>query len=150
MSQGRGFVVGVDVAQLNLHRMESDDLDVTAIVWCGGWDLNPRTPAGQGPEPCAFDLAWQPPPGKHSLETSLIKPSRKTKDTSILLGSTNRTRRASQWKVDEDRSLGPTGFRSISLALDHRGALPQYNVRPSHSRDTPQRPSRNPAYQPRR
>src|SRR5437867_2746857 len=63
MSQGRGFVVGVDVAQLNLHRMESDDLDVTAIVWCGGWDLNPRTPTGQGPEPCAFDLAWQPPLG---------------------------------------------------------------------------------------
>src|SRR5213593_4181793 len=53
------FVVGVDVAQLNLHRMESDDLDVTAIVWCGGWDSNPRTPTGQGPEPCAFDLAWQ-------------------------------------------------------------------------------------------
>src|SRR5437867_2875850 len=63
MSQGRGFVVGVDVAQLNLHRMESDDLDVTAIVWCGGWDSNPRTPTGQGPEPCAFDLAWQPPLG---------------------------------------------------------------------------------------
>ena len=29
--------------------------------WCGGWDLNPRTPTGQGPEPCAFDLSWQPP-----------------------------------------------------------------------------------------
>src|SRR5213593_2327389 len=59
MSQGRGFVVGVDVAQLNLHRMESDDLDVCALIWCGGWDSNPRTPTGQGPEPCAFDLAWQ-------------------------------------------------------------------------------------------
>src|SRR5437879_613208 len=31
------------------------------LVWCGGWDLNPRTPTGQGPEPCAFDLSWQPP-----------------------------------------------------------------------------------------
>src|SRR2546427_13288633 len=29
--------------------------------WCGGWYLNPRTPTGQGPEPCAFDLSWQPP-----------------------------------------------------------------------------------------
>ncbi len=28
---------------------------------CGGWDSNPRTPSGQGPKPCAFDLAWQPP-----------------------------------------------------------------------------------------
>src|SRR5690606_19914003 len=26
------------------------------------WDSNPRTPARQGPQPCAFDLAWQPPP----------------------------------------------------------------------------------------
>src|SRR2546428_1493981 len=31
------------------------------LMWCGGWDLNPRTPTGQGPEPCAFDLSWQPP-----------------------------------------------------------------------------------------
>src|SRR2546427_6026872 len=31
------------------------------LGWCGGWDLNPRTPTGQGPEPCAFDLSWQPP-----------------------------------------------------------------------------------------
>src|SRR5438093_9506903 len=31
------------------------------VQWCGGWDLNPRTPTGQGPEPCAFDLSWQPP-----------------------------------------------------------------------------------------
>src|SRR5438093_5142223 len=31
------------------------------VKWCGGWDLNPRTPTGQGPEPCAFDLSWQPP-----------------------------------------------------------------------------------------
>ena len=28
---------------------------------CGGWDLNPRTPTGQPPQGCAFDLAWQPP-----------------------------------------------------------------------------------------
>src|SRR5438874_11869735 len=31
------------------------------VKWRGGWDLNPRTPTGQGPEPCAFDLSWQPP-----------------------------------------------------------------------------------------
>ena len=30
-------------------------------VWCGGWDLNPRTPSGQGPKPCAFGHAWLPP-----------------------------------------------------------------------------------------
>src|SRR5439155_17722449 len=35
---------------------------------CGGWDLNPRTPTGQGPEPCAFDLAWQPPLGGRSAK----------------------------------------------------------------------------------
>jgi hypothetical protein len=41
--------------------------------WCGGWDLNPRTPTGRGPElrvfstvltrlsSRAFDLSWQPP-----------------------------------------------------------------------------------------
>ena len=29
--------------------------------WCGGWDSNPRTPMGQPPQGCAFDLAWQPP-----------------------------------------------------------------------------------------
>src|SRR5207245_3630453 len=33
----------------------------SASCECGGWDLNPRTPTGQGPEPCAFDLSWQPP-----------------------------------------------------------------------------------------
>ena len=43
------------------------------LDWCGGWDLNPRTPTGQGPEPCAFDLAWQPPLGG-GWETSQIKP----------------------------------------------------------------------------
>src|SRR6266702_1592066 len=44
------------------------------LDWCGGWDLNPRTPTGQGPEPCAFDLAWQPPLGGAECETSQIKP----------------------------------------------------------------------------
>ena len=32
-----------------------------SLWWCGGWDLNPRTPTGQGPKPCAFDQAWLPP-----------------------------------------------------------------------------------------
>ena len=31
------------------------------IIWCGGWDLNPRTPKWQGPQPCAFDHAGRPP-----------------------------------------------------------------------------------------
>ena len=31
------------------------------VIRCGGWDSNPRTPTRQGPQPCAFDLAWQPP-----------------------------------------------------------------------------------------
>ena len=41
-------------------------------VWCGRWDLNPRTPTGQAPQACAsktlpfstglFDLAWQHEP----------------------------------------------------------------------------------------
>src|SRR6267143_1784219 len=43
------------------------------VKWCGGWDLNPRTPTGRGPElrapqpfltrlsSRAFDLSWQPP-----------------------------------------------------------------------------------------
>ncbi len=29
--------------------------------WCGERDSNPRTPTGQPPQGCAFDLAWQPP-----------------------------------------------------------------------------------------
>ncbi len=28
---------------------------------CGGRDSNTRTPTRQGPQPCAFDLAGQPP-----------------------------------------------------------------------------------------
>ena len=28
---------------------------------CGRRDSNPRTPERQGPKPCAFDRAWQPP-----------------------------------------------------------------------------------------
>ena len=39
------------------------DLAVTGVTgWCGGWDLNPRTPTGQEPQSCAFDQAWLPPP----------------------------------------------------------------------------------------
>ena len=30
-------------------------------AWCGGWDLNPRTPTGQPPQGCAVGLAWRPP-----------------------------------------------------------------------------------------
>jgi hypothetical protein len=33
-------------------------------VWCGGWDLNPRTPTRQGPKPCSFDQTGRPPPTK--------------------------------------------------------------------------------------
>ena len=28
---------------------------------CGGWDSNPRTPEGRGPEPRAVDQAGRPP-----------------------------------------------------------------------------------------
>jgi hypothetical protein len=31
------------------------------LSWCGRWDSNPRTPTGQEPQSCAFDLAWQLP-----------------------------------------------------------------------------------------
>ena len=37
---------------------------------CEGSDLNARTPTRQGPQPCAFDLAWQPSLGyeeEHAL-----------------------------------------------------------------------------------
>ena len=55
---------------------ETGPFTFTAENWCGGWDLNPRTPAGQGPEPCAFDLAWQPPHGTRVRGTCLINASR--------------------------------------------------------------------------
>ena len=35
---------------------------VNRHCWCGGWDLNPRTPTGGDLESPAFDLAPQPPP----------------------------------------------------------------------------------------
>ena len=31
------------------------------LLWCGGWDLNPRRPTPSGPEPDPFDLARAPP-----------------------------------------------------------------------------------------
>src|SRR5881409_99987 len=42
-------------------RVQQSNPERGVCCWCGGWDLNPRTPTGQGPEPCAFDLSWQPP-----------------------------------------------------------------------------------------
>ena len=41
-----------------------------ASFWCGEWDSNPRTPTGQAPEACAFDLAWLSP---HSLLAILVE-----------------------------------------------------------------------------
>jgi hypothetical protein len=35
-----------------------------AGVLCGGWDSNPRTPKGRGPEPRAVDQAGRPPLGR--------------------------------------------------------------------------------------
>ena len=43
------------------------------LMWCRGWDSNPRTPARQAPEAtaspvqrlCAFSLAWLPLPSNH-------------------------------------------------------------------------------------
>src|SRR5436189_6283283 len=55
-------------------RVQQSNSERGVCCWCGGWDLNPRTPTGQGPEPCAFDLTWQPPLGGAECETSQIKP----------------------------------------------------------------------------
>src|SRR6266699_4671342 len=47
-------------------------------VWCGRWDLNPRTPTGQAPQACAsktlrstglFDLAWQHEPPTYKADS---------------------------------------------------------------------------------
>ena len=35
--------------------------DFENLDWCGGRDLNPRTPTGRDPESRAFDQARQPP-----------------------------------------------------------------------------------------
>jgi hypothetical protein len=31
------------------------------LMWCGGWDSNPRRPTPSGPKPDPFDLARAPP-----------------------------------------------------------------------------------------
>ncbi len=49
------------------HRRKASEQIFQLFLWCGRWDLNPRTPAGQAPQACAsktpiqglFDLAWQ-------------------------------------------------------------------------------------------
>ena len=38
-----------------------EDRNIIGVEWCGEWDSNPRTPTGQAPEACAFDLARRPP-----------------------------------------------------------------------------------------
>ncbi len=35
---------------------------IKKLLWCGGWDLNPRRPTPSGPKPDPFDLARAPPP----------------------------------------------------------------------------------------
>ena len=46
-----------------------DAVDSTKILEneCEGSDSNARTPTRQGPQPCAFDLAWQPSPGYEEI-----------------------------------------------------------------------------------
>ena len=36
-------------------------LRTVELMWCGGWDLNPRRPTPSGPQPDPFDLARAPP-----------------------------------------------------------------------------------------
>src|SRR5690348_16427709 len=48
-----------------------------AVIWCGGWDSNPRRPSPQGPKPtagndnafCPLDLALVPPRVRVQLTT---------------------------------------------------------------------------------
>ena len=35
---------------------------IRRLLWCGGWDSNPRRPSPAGPKPAPFDLARAPPP----------------------------------------------------------------------------------------
>src|SRR2546430_13003954 len=68
---GHAFLSCFPCSLLSLARIRvlSSNLPKRGVwCWCGGWDLNPRTPTGQGPEPCAFDLAWQPPLGGRSAK----------------------------------------------------------------------------------
>jgi len=38
-------------------KANSSSIEVLVFIkWCGEWDSNPRTPTGQAPEACAFDL----------------------------------------------------------------------------------------------
>ncbi len=36
-------------------------IESSTILWCGGWDLNPRRPTPSGPQPDPFDQARAPP-----------------------------------------------------------------------------------------
>src|SRR5712692_11308533 len=65
---GNGQVTKVRILRFICSKEARILPETLSCEWCGGWDLNPRTPAGQGPEPCAFDLAWQPPRGNNSRE----------------------------------------------------------------------------------
>ena len=67
------------------HKVSSQKVRVLdlPVKWCGGWDLNPRTPTGQGPEPCAFDLAWQPPLEVEKHKLCFIKPSNRSSTISL-------------------------------------------------------------------
>ena len=49
---------------MEVHGSKSMEVNKPAkrVYWCGGWDLNPRTPTGGDLESPAFDLAPQPPP----------------------------------------------------------------------------------------
>ncbi len=87
------------------------------VKWCGGWDLNPRTPAGQGPEPCAFDLAWQPPPGKHHTRH---QPDKTFRDASRVSGSGRR-----------DSCRDKLGARISRLTLRGAKAVRLVSSRPS-------------------
>ena len=53
-----------------LLNSQLDDSDSLLSSWCGGWDLNPRTPTGGDLESPAFGLARQPP--LKSCDTSMI------------------------------------------------------------------------------
>src|SRR5690606_14135688 len=55
--------------RINTPESHKSSLRATTVQnKCEGSDLNARTPARQGPQPCAFDLAWQPSPGEERGE----------------------------------------------------------------------------------
>ncbi len=43
-----------------LLRLTVDEA-IKRLLWCGGWDSNPRRPTPSGPQPDPFDLARAPP-----------------------------------------------------------------------------------------